>query len=161
MTSLLTSVWKRTRRSILRVGAETMKVPASNLRPWFERGRLKTLFRASNDLRCYLSSNEFFCDSVLGFSHAWFQSVVPKGEGISNDGNVTVNSAKVTVTQSCPALCDPMDCIVPGIIQARILEWVTFPFSRGSSQPRNQNGVSWIAGGFFTNWVWGKPINSE
>ena len=37
------------------------------------------------------------------------------------------------------------------ILQARILEWVAFPFSRGSSQPRNQTGVSCIAGVFFTN----------
>ena len=43
---------------------------------------------------------------------------------------------KVKVTQSCPTLCDPMDCTVHGILQARILEWVAFPFSRGSSQPR-------------------------
>ena len=35
----------------------------------------------------------------------------------------------------------------------RILEWVTYPFSSGSSQPRNQTGVSCIAGGFFTNWA--------
>ena len=35
----------------------------------------------------------------------------------------------------------------------RILEWVAFPFSRGSSWPRNQTGVSCIAGGFFTNWA--------
>ena len=35
----------------------------------------------------------------------------------------------------------------------RILEWVAFPFSRGSSQPRNQTGVSCIAGRFFTNWA--------
>ena len=35
----------------------------------------------------------------------------------------------------------------------RILEWVAYPFSRGSSQPRNRNGVSCIAGGFFTNWA--------
>ena len=41
---------------------------------------------------------------------------------------------------------------VHGILQARILEWVAFPFSRGSSQPRNWTGVSGIAGGFFTNW---------
>ena len=32
---------------------------------------------------------------------------------------------------SCPTLCDPMDCTVHGILQARILEWVAFPFSRG------------------------------
>ena len=35
----------------------------------------------------------------------------------------------------------------------RILEWVTYPFSRGSSFPRNRIGVSWIAGGFFTIWA--------
>ena len=34
-----------------------------------------------------------------------------------------------------------------------ILEWVDYPFSRGSSEPRNQTRVSWIAGGFFTNWA--------
>ena len=44
----------------------------------------------------------------------------------------------VKVTQSCRIhLCDPMDYTVHGILQARILEWVAFPFSRGSSQPRN------------------------
>ena len=35
----------------------------------------------------------------------------------------------------------------------RILEWVAYPFSNGSAEPRNQTGVSWIAGGFFTNWA--------
>ena len=40
-----------------------------------------------------------------------------------------------------------------GILQTRILEWVAFPFSSGSSQPRNQTGVSFITGGFFTNWA--------
>ena len=39
------------------------------------------------------------------------------------------------------------------VFQARILEWVAFPFSRGSSQPRDQTQVSRIAGGFFTNWA--------
>ena len=43
---------------------------------------------------------------------------------------------KVLVTQSCPTLCNPMDCSPPGssvhgVLQARILEWVTIPFSRG------------------------------
>ena len=41
---------------------------------------------------------------------------------------------KVKAAQSCPTLCDPT---VYGILQARILEWITFPFSRGSSQPRD------------------------
>ena len=40
-----------------------------------------------------------------------------------------------------------------GILQARILEWVAMPFSRGSSQLRDRTQVSHIAGGFFTNWA--------
>ena len=59
----------------------------------------------------------------------------------------------VKVTQPCPTLWDPMDCIVHGILQARILEWAAFPFSRGSSQPRDRTQVSHIAGGFFTSWA--------
>ena len=68
---------------------------------------------------------------------------------------------KVKVTQSCPTLCDP---IVHGILQARILEWVAFPFSRGSSQPRDRTQVSHIAGRFFTSWatrVAHSPIKSS
>ena len=42
---------------------------------------------------------------------------------------------KVKVAQSCPTFCDPMDYTIHGIVQAGILEWVAFPFSRGSSQP--------------------------
>ena len=49
------------------------------------------------------------------------------------------------------SLCHPMDYTVDGIFQARILEWVAYLFSRGSSQPRNQTEVSCTAGGFFTN----------
>ena len=59
----------------------------------------------------------------------------------------------VKVAQLCPTLCDPMDCIVHGILQASVLEWVAFPFSRGSSQPRDQTQDSHIAGGFFTSWA--------
>ena len=59
-------------------------------------------------------------------------------------------------SQSCPTHCDPMDCSLPGssvhgILQARILEWVAVPFSRESSQPRNQTEVVHTAGEFFTN----------
>ena len=55
--------------------------------------------------------------------------------------------ACVLVTQLCAILCNPMDCSPPGssvheIFRARILEWVAIPFSRGSSQPRNQTQVS-------------------
>ena len=66
---------------------------------------------------------------------------------------------KVKVTQSCLTLCDPMDYSVHGILQARILEWVAFPFSRGSSQPRGQTQVSRIAGRLFTSWATGEAHN--
>ena len=57
------------------------------------------------------------------------------------------NSEFSSVAQSCPTLCDPMDCILPGfsvhgILQARILEWVTISFSRRSSPPRDWTRVS-------------------
>ena len=63
--------------------------------------------------------------------------------------------ARAKSLQPCPALCDPMDCSPPGssvhgILQARILEWVAMPSSRGSSRPRDRTRVSCIAGGFFT-----------
>ena len=59
----------------------------------------------------------------------------------------------VEVAQLCPTLCNPMDCTVHGILQARILEWVAFPFSRRSSQPRDRTQVSRNAGRFFTIWA--------
>ena len=60
---------------------------------------------------------------------------------------------KVNVAQSCLTLCDRMDYTVHEILQARILEWVVFPFSRGSSQPRDWTQISHIAGRFFTIWA--------
>ena len=107
---------------------------------------------------------------------------------------------KMKVTQSCPTLCDSMDCSQPGSVHGdsagkntgmgsnvllqgifpthglnpglphcrqilyylshkgslRILEWVAYPFSGGSSWPRNWTRVSCIAGGFFTSWATGE-----
>ena len=70
---------------------------------------------------------------------------------------------KMLAAQSCPALCDPMDCSPPDssvhvIFQARILEWVAAPFSRGSFQPRHPTWVSCIEGRFFT--IWAKKENA-
>ena len=58
---------------------------------------------------------------------------------------------KVKVTQSCPTLCDPMAYTVHAVLQARILEWVIYPFCSGSCRPKNRTGVSCIPGRFFTN----------
>ena len=60
---------------------------------------------------------------------------------------------KLKVTQMWLTLCDPMDYTAHWILQARILEWVDFSFSRESSKSRDQTQVSCIAGGFFTSWA--------
>ena len=67
---------------------------------------------------------------------------------------------KVKVAQLCSTLCDCMGHIVHGILQARILESVAFPFFRGSSQPRDQTQVSCIAGGLLPAESQGKPKNT-
>ena len=68
------------------------------------------------------------------------------------------------VAQSCPTLCDPMDCSPPsssvhGILQVGLLEWVAMPSSRGPSWCRDRTQVSYIAGGFFTDWASRKPFH--
>ena len=65
----------------------------------------------------------------------------------SRDKVVSPENCDVLVAQSCPTLCDPVDCSPPGssvhgILQARILEWVVIPLSKGSSQPRDRTQVS-------------------
>ena len=55
----------------------------------------------------------------------------------------------------------PHDYTVHGILQAKILKWVAFPFSRASSQPRDRTHVSYTAGRFFTSWdsiLWGSIL---
>ena len=66
---------------------------------------------------------------------------------------MSYNILCVKITQLCPTLCDPMDHVVHGILQARILEWVAIPISRWFYQPRDWTQVSLIAGGFFTSWA--------
>ena len=60
-------------------------------------------------------------------------------------------SLTMKATQSCLTLCNPMDYTVHGILQIRILKWIAFPFSKGSSQPRDRTQVSCLQGGFFTS----------
>ena len=72
--------------------------------------------------------------------------------------SVFMHVYSMSVAQSYPTLCDPMDCSPPGssvhgILQARVLKWVAIPFSRESSQPRDWIQVSCLAGRFFTIWA--------
>ena len=73
---------------------------------------------------------------------------------------MTMGKAKVNilVAQSCPTLCYPMGCSLPGStvhadLQARILKWVVISFSRGSFQLTDETWVFCIAGKFFTVWA--------
>ena len=71
---------------------------------------------------------------------------------VTHTTTTTESKKKVKVAQfSVFTLFDHMDYTVHGILQARILEWVAFPFSKGSSQPSDQTQVSRTAGGFFTS----------
>jgi len=110
----------------------------------------------------FVSLTIFMSNISTCFSFFFFFFILPISSHIFTS-NIFVHfletisyCVKVKVTQLCLTLCDPMDCSPPGssihgILQARILEWVAIPFSRGSSQPRNQTWVSCIAGRFFTS----------
>ena len=76
----------------------------------------------------------------------------------TREAHLLLQLALCLAAQLCPALCDPVDCSPPGssvhgILQARILEWVTTLSSRGSSQPRDWTQVSGITGRFFSIWA--------
>ena len=69
-----------------------------------------------------------------------------------------LSESESEVSQSCPTLCNPMDCGLPGssvhgISQARVLEWIAISFSRGSSWPRGRTRVSRIIDRCFTIWA--------
>ena len=94
----------------------------------------------------------------------------PFGKWLSHEGGILMIGVIVCVWQSlCLTLCNPVDYTVHGILQTRTLEWVAFPFSRGSSQLRDWTQVYCIAGRFFTSWAtreaqeyWsGEPIPSS
>ena len=65
-------------------------------------------------------------------------------------GVLITDTVRAKSLQSCPTFYDPMDCSPPGssvhgILQARILEWVAMPSSRGSSLPRDQTCISYAS----------------
>ena len=77
---------------------------------------------------------------------------------ITGDVRLIAAESESEVAQSCPTLCDPVDCSLPGssvhgIFQARVLEWTAISFSRGSSWPRDRTRVSCIVDRRFTVWT--------
>ena len=87
----------------------------------------------------------------------WTGWISLQSKGLSRVfSNTTVKWSEVS--QSCPTLCDPIDCCLPGssihgIFQARVLEWVAISFSTGSSWPKDWTLVSYIPGRHFNLWA--------
>ena len=111
---------------------------------------------------CFLCPENVTCFplSFIPWKRALYQSSVI----FRVEAGALLLNVKVIVVQSCLTLWDPMDCSPPGfsahgILQARILEWVAIPFPRGSSWPRDQTQISYIAGRFFTIWATRKGLN--
>ena len=144
---LLAGVWLK--RSVIL----TWK-PGQILKKWITRGFWIITLLASGQwvLSCRANSKELKGDKWL---FSTFKSC--KMQRIRDLSTITL-VVKSEIAQSCPTLCDPMDCGLPGssvhgIFQARILEWVAISFSRGSSTPRNQTWVSCMVGRHFTVWA--------
>ena len=98
----------------------------------------------------YEASRLFFLPETL-INGCYIPTIVLEAENMKKTWQVV----KMSVTQSCPTLCDPMDCSstgssVHGIFQVRIVEWVVIPFSRGSFWLRDWIHISCLAGGFLT-----------
>ena len=92
----------------------------------------------------------------------YFRITPPRARGKSSVSHFWSESES-EVTQSCPTLCNPMDCSLPGssvhgIFQTKILEWVAIAFTRRSSWPRDWTWVSHIVGRRFTVWATGKSF---
>ena len=114
---------------------------------------------SSNPVDIMVQYNEYSHPSVLRVLHSLIQL---NGSSLVETVNVKSTDIEsglycVLVAQWCPTLCNPRDysqlgSSVHGILQARILQWVAMPFSRGSSWPRDWTWVSCIAGGLFTIW---------
>ena len=96
----------------------------------------------------FLNNSFSFCSLCSDISCPFFHSFFP----------LSLWKKSGSVNCSILTLCDTMECCLPGssghgILQARILEWVAMPFSRGSFWPRDQTQVSCIVGRFFTIWA--------
>ena len=79
--------------------------------------------------------------SILAWRIPWTEEPA-RLQSMDSENETGLSIAQLLLSQSCPTLCNPMDYSPPGssvhgVLQARILEWVAMPSSRGSSQPRD------------------------
>ena len=102
-----------------------------------------------HDMRTFLQNFKAQISTYTGSQYSlgvWERNLIFKG------------LLKVKVAWSSLTLCDPMDHTVHGILQARILEWIAFPFSRDLPNPGTEPRSSHIAGRFFTSWATRKTL---
>ena len=93
--------------------------------------------------------------SILAWRIPWTEEPA-RLQSMDSENETGLSIAQLLLSQSCPTLCNPMDCSLPGssvhgILQARIMELVVMPSSRGSSQPTFRTCVSYVScigGGF-------------
>ena len=111
-----------------------------------------TINSFSKSVSLFLFCKEVHLYHIFRFQKKWYHMLFVFF-WVTSHSMIVSDQWSVKVAQSCPILCDPMDYTVHGTLQARTLEWVAFPFSRGSSQPRDRTQVSRIAGRFFTSWA--------
>ena len=99
----------------------------------------------------WLPALENHCHPKESFIHSFIHSAFTSTE----HARCPSTDSEVKAARSCPTPCNPGNYTVHGILQARTLECacIAFPFSRGSSQPRDRTHVTCIAGGFFTSWA--------
>ena len=105
--------------------------------PWIAAHQASLSITNSRSLLKFMSIELVMPSSHLIFRHPFLllPSIFPNIKVFSNESVLPISE----VAQSCPTLCDPMDCSLPGssihgIFQARVLEWVAISFTRGSSQ---------------------------
>ena len=110
--------------------------------------------------RADINSENYVCERIWILMHIEKSVLIPipKNSSTKECANhrtialisIASKKVKVKVSQWCPTLSDPMDYAVRGILQVRILDWVTFTLCRVSSQSRDWSQVSCIADRFFT-----------
>ena len=151
MLSLIRGIWSLTQMSL-----STKQQQAQRTDPWLPRGRGQG--RAGREFgvnRCKLLYGEWINNKVLLSSTGNdIQSLATPYNG-RDYTHVCIVCVCAHSLQSWPTLCDPVDCSPPGscvhgLLQARILEWVAMPSSRGSSWPRDHSCISCTACRFFT-----------
>ena len=134
-------------------------VPSSHLILWHPLLLLPSILLSIREiLFTCLTITSSYCGTVHFLHHRKFCSQCHSEEFSLCYLINSKHESESEVIQSCPTLCNPMDCSLPGssvhgIFQATVLEWVAISFSRGFSWPRDRTWVSHIVGRRFTVWA--------